>query len=150
MIRLYTKDIDSIDTNQERYSPSMYIGLSKISGLGLFAHESIEKNTHCGWYYGKIYIEHPENDSQYILQVERKPCWVSEKCWNNRIKGLFIDSKPGEIYSDPFHHTTKFSRLNHSDKPNVKFLQNGRIVAIKNIKKNEELLVNYGNEFFNS
>ena len=69
MIQIYTKQIDSLDIIQERYSPSMYIGPSEISGLGLFAYENIEKNTHCGWYYGKIYIMHPKNDSQYILQI---------------------------------------------------------------------------------
>ena len=137
---LYTGHYDSLD-NQSRYIPSLLIQKSNIpkAGKGLFASEFIENGTHLGWYYGKIYFTHPENDSHYILQVERKPAWVPQDLWSKRNKGgIFID---GDL-------DNPLSMLNHSHRANVRCLQNGRIVAQKNIQSGSELLLNYGTHFF--
>ena len=138
--------VDIID-KKKRNTPPMVIKLSNIpnSGNGLFTKENIEKGQHLGWYYGDIYESHPNNDSDYILEIQMKPCWVSASIWNNKKnKNMFIDGCPKDK-SLVFY---KFSMLNHSNSPNVKFLQNGRIVSLRKIINGEELLVNYGNEYW--
>ena len=101
-----------------------------------------------GWYYGEVYTEHPENGSHYMLEIERKPCWVPDSVWGKKVRGqgLFIDGQPAAEGGVQY----RFSMLNHDggEKTNVKFLQNGRVVALKNIKEGEELFLNYGPLFF--
>lgn len=143
---IFESGIDHIDNNQ-RCTPFMVIKKSTIpdSGLGLFSQEDISKNQHLGWYYGSIYEEHPENDSDYVLEIQMKPCWVTQSLWENKKgKNMFIDGYPNDK-SDILY---KFSMLNHSKRPNVKFLQNGRIVTLRKILKGEEFFVNYGNEYW--
>ena len=138
--------VDNIDKNK-RYTPPMIIKSSTIpnAGNGLFTQENIKKDKHLGWYYGDIYEKHPNNDSGYILEIQMKPCWVSTLTWNKKkSKNMFIDGYPKDR-SNIFY---KFSMLNHSKHPNVKFLQNGRIVSLRSIKNGEELFVNYGNEYW--
>ena len=156
-MQIYSGYIDHLDTRKEkRRVPSTIIKTSTIKGAGkgIFAGECIKKGDHLGWYYGNVHYTHPLNDSHYILCIEMKPCWVSQEQWNSRDKkeGLFIDANPHTLESDENMRDYRFSRLNHAShkKANVKFLSNGRVVAVKNIKHNEEMFVNYGNAFFES
>lgn len=141
---------DSIDVRKvQRIVPYTIVKDSPIAGKGIFAGEYIKKGDHLGWYYGTTHINHPMNGSHYILSVQMKPCWVSTEVWNKRDKseGLFIDGDPEYIQNQ---RDCRFSMLNHSSgkDTNVKFLSNGRVVALKNIRPNTELLINYGSDFF--
>ena len=146
----YPAHIDLID-NQGRRVPATTIKPSTLGpevGLGIFAAEDIFRGEHMGWYYGEVYTEHPENGSHYMLEIERKPCWVPDSVWKTKVRGqgLFIDGQPAAEGGVQY----RFSMLNHDggEKTNVKFLQNGRVVALKNIKEGDELFLNYGPLFF--
>lgn len=143
--------MDYLDT-KKRQVPKLSVKPSTINdaGLGLFADENIQTGDHLGWYYGRPFSTFPDNGSHYILQVERRPCWVSEQEWSSRMRGgIFIDGQPGAgEFSDEFHQYYNFGRLNHDVHANVKFLQNGRVTALKPIKKGQELFVHYGSDFF--
>ena len=174
---LIPKHEDTVDVQRKtpRTVPATMIKKSTVpeAGLGLFAGETIEKGEHVGWYDGEVYVFHPENDSKYILYVQRKPAWISEETWETReTTGMFIDSCPDN--NDNEFRERRFSRLNHAPlcnkkykqkmkkgtspynyaepfntwEANVKFLNNGRIVALKNIQHNEELFIDYGDDFF--
>ncbi len=147
--------IDTLDVSRKepRRVPSTIIKKSTIekAGLGIFSGEDIEDNQHMGWYYGDVSRYHPENDSHYVLYIERKPSWISKDVWGTRVDGkggMFIDGLP-DGKDDKFREC-RFSRLNHAvdSKANVKFLGNGRVVAKRNIKNGEELFINYGDDFF--
>ena len=152
----YPSHNDPLD-NTERVVPETVIKpstLGKDVGMGVFAGEDIEQGQHLGWYYGDVYTDHPENGSHYMLQVERKPWWVMDGIWEERTKGvgLFIDGAPPPVSKKQtlrMDNLYRFSRLNHDgEEPNVKFLQNGRVVALRFIDEGEELFMDYGPHFF--
>ena len=152
----FDKHIDLLDVTSKnnRKVPGTCVKESTISdcGLGLYAEENIEKGLHIGWYYGKVFIEYPHNNSQYILNVHSKPSWVSDDIWKNRIPGhgIFIDGDP--VYSTNKDDDIKYrlGRLNHKTNKhiNAKFLSNGRLVATKKIRKGCEIFINYGDDYF--
>jgi hypothetical protein len=153
---VYPTHNDPLD-NKNRKVPETIIKPSTLGpeiGMGIFAGEDIDEAQHLGWYYGDVYTEHPENKSHYMLQVERKPWWVMDDIWESRTKGvgLFIDGAPPPATNKKtlsLDHLYRFSRLNHDDcEPNVKFLQNGRVVALRFIEEGEELFLDYGPHFF--
>ena len=150
----YPRHIDELD-DKKRSVPALYTDESTLGeevGMGLFAGEDIVHGTHLGWYYGRPYSIHPENGSHYILEVEKKPCWVTPAVWSKKVrgKGLLIDGGSERPTRGAMSLLFRFSMLNHDDgeKTNVKFLQNGRVVALKNIKKGSEMFLNYGPHFF--
>ena len=153
---VYPTHNDPLD-NKNRQVPRTVINPSTLGpeiGMGIFAGEDIDEAQHLGWYYGDVYTEHPENESHYMLQVERKPWWVMDDIWESRTRGvgLFIDGAPPPATNKKtlsLDHLYRFSRLNHDDcEPNVKFLQNGRVVALRFIEEGEELFLDYGPHFF--
>ena len=168
---VYHPHFDSIDKHG-RPVPATIVKSRTIGsevGFGIFAGDDIPENTHMGWYYGEVYYEYPDNGSNHILEVERRPCWVPKDIWEKRFEGqgMFIDGKMTIECSYGLVRSVgdgifiegnaslgggvlyRFSMLNHDagDKANVKFLKNGRVVALKNINKGDELFLNYG-QFF--
>lgn len=109
----------------------------KNAGKGVFTRVNIKKNEHIGYYTGKILnakqIERkPYSDSLFILQVT---------------KDYYI---LGEGKDSSFT-----SYINHSDKPNARLVvstrwKTARIVALKNIKKGEEIFYDYSNEYWDN
>ena len=87
---------------------------SAIHGKGLFSAKKIRKDTVIG--QCKIKKTKESKSDMYTLWVEDKP--YSVKC------------------------DLRF--INHSSKPNVAYYDDFSVVALKNIKKGEELLHNYG------
>jgi SET domain-containing protein len=115
---------------------------SKIHGSGVFATQSIKKNTHIIEYIGEK-ITKKEGDKR------------SEK----RIKKYLNSKKTGSVYifelntrydidGSPKYNKARY--INHSCSPNCEVeIIRGKIwiVAIKNIKKGDELSYDYGYEF---
>ena len=50
---------------------------------------------------------------------------------------LWVDNKPNDVTCD-------FKYINHSKKPNVAYYDDFTVVALRDIKKGEELTHNYG------
>lgn len=101
---------------------STYIKKSSINGYGLFAEINIQKNTILGYLDGQI-IDW-DLHTKYHLTLE----------WN-----AINDNK---LLVRPYR--TKYSYINHLRNANVIIKQNPiRIVTKKDIKKNEELVLDY-------
>ncbi len=118
---------------------STYIKESCVHGFGLFASESIEANQCLGML-----------DGQYIswdLYQE-----LSKSLMDNNVEAtLFMEWNA--IHKDllltrPFR--TKYSYINHSRIPNVKIETSPlRVVTMRKIEKDEELLLDYRKEELN-
>ena len=102
-----------------------YLDRSEIDGYGVFAGEDIPKGTVTWQFeYGfDLYVEEfmIKNDPEYIKKYA-----YFDKQVNKHILCGDID---------------KYT--NHSLNPNVGPLSDGRVVALRDIKKGEEILVNY-------
>ena len=110
---------------------------SKIHGVGVIAIKSIKKGTNI--FYG-------DEDSKMV--------WFEKKELKNlpkEIKKLYedfcvvVEKKKRILYGCPvnFNMMTVSWYLNHSDNPNVYCDEDYVFHALKNIKKGEELTVNY-------
>ena len=114
------------------------IGLSKIQGIGLFSDEDILKGTLV--YEACLYL------GRYLdVVVWTEDEWnVLEKQLNEesfkQIKRCTYKHKKDNTYNFELDNT-RF--INHSDKPNIAENTKGRDVAIRDIKKGEEILINY-------
>ena len=108
--------------------------LSKIHGIGLFADENIKK--------GQIVWKKNKNCSYVIF---------SEKEWRE----LKRKTSP-ESFKQIRNYTYKYNRdgkyycclddtrfMNHSSKPNIVENKLGNDIALRNIKKGEEILIDY-------
>ena len=109
---------------------------SPIDGLGVFARRIIAKGTLLGMYEGEVLSaeefakRYPLDDSKYVLDIGGN---------------TFIDAV------DP--QKSNFSRYINSPrgtrkKPNVSFVDNGKILSLKKIEKDEEILVSYGSTYY--
>jgi SET domain-containing protein len=105
------------------------IDRSKIHGLGLFAMQNVEKGD-------KIY---KHNDNLDLLLTKDKFEILPEKEKKLILHYGYIDKKTGKYRLD--HDDIRF--VNHSKKPNIGLNINGIIVALRDIKKGEELTQNY-------
>lgn len=99
----------------------IYIGKSKLHGKGIFAAQNIKKGEIVSFIKGKVVN---------WKVVDKKtsafgPNWIG--CGKNK----WIDPEP------PFNY------LNHSCNPNVGIKGSKTIVAIRNIKKEDEILIDY-------
>lgn len=115
-----------------------YISESKIHGFGLFA----EKDIRCGSILGVLDGQVIEWDEYDRLSSMLKDSFGAYKNyifmeWNA------IDART--LLVRPFR--TKYSYINHSYSPNVAIAYNPiRIITIKDIVKNEELVLDYTKE----
>jgi hypothetical protein len=125
-LRATSMDTSAIIDNISR----TYIDKSPIHGFGLFAETFISEKTELCLLDGQIVPWDVYKDNQDVIE------------WN---------ALPGEILLlRPWR--TKYSLINHSRAPNLKVLSENdggmrlRVVAIKDIQANEELLLDYRDE----
>ncbi len=108
---------------------------SSIHGIGLFADEDIHK--------GQIVWKKTKNNDGLVV--------FSEVEWKNLKKKLSEES-----YKQIRNYTYKYNRdgqyyvclddtrfINHSSKPNISENKIGNDIAIRNIRKGEEILIDY-------
>lgn len=95
----------------------VYVKESAIHGLGLFAKKAIES----GKVLGKLQGGPTTEDGPYVL-------WLDD---NN--KGFRVNCI--------------FKYINHNSKPNACYYDDLTVVAIKNIRKEEEITHHYGDEW---
>ena len=117
----------------------LYVAISTIdgAGYGLFARVEFAANAYICAYIGEpLTLEqynrrYPTGDSQYVL----------------RVRGL---AKPYEMV-DAAHHPTAAARYINaalrSEDANVRFTRSGGVYALDDIRRHEELLALYGDEF---
>lgn len=97
------------------------IAKSRIAGLGVFADEDISKGEFLVTMKGKLFFREYRKRSDYRGEENFVP--VTPKLW--------IDPKPPLRY------------INHSCNPNTGFKTPRRVYALRNIKKGEELTLDY-------
>ncbi len=120
---------------------SQYIEVreSSIHNKGIFARVNISKGTKIIEYIGEKITK---------KESERRSDMVLEESKNNKIKGavyIFDLNKKYDIDGYPLYNTARW--INHSCKPNCETeIINGHIwiVALRDIKKGEELSYDYG------
>lgn len=105
------------------------VGRSK-TGLGLYAMEPIPKGKKIIEYVGKVMTDEPDDNktSLYIFNINKKVDVDGAPRWN----------------------TARY--INHSCRPNAEsdtYKDHIWVKSIKNIKLGEEILYNYGKEYFN-
>ena len=99
----------------------VYIKKSKIAGKGIFANHNIKKNETILIFSGKVV----KDSYGPNYQIGSKWLGIGKCVWLNISK-----DNPGRF-------------TNHSCNPNAGFNGNRTLVAMKNIKKNEEITFNY-------
>lgn len=90
---------------------------SPVHGRGLFAAKAIKKGTELG----VCKTRKAKADGPYVLWLEDEGCGVEVIC--------------------------DLRYINHARKPNVSYYDDLSVVALKSIKKGEELLHHYGDEW---
>lgn len=109
------------------------------AGRGVFAKQEIRPNKIILKYNGielnPIEYEkaYPNDDSKYVLEIKRG------------LKTVFIDAKD-ELDQNYAHLINDVKNSNKP--PNVQFTTKGYIKTIKKIKPGDELLINYGKNYF--
>ena len=125
---------------------SIRTSLIPDAGLGAFATQKLYKNTILGDYTGEE-LDYEEDDDDlingdYVLMVQG---------YNNRGKEVFkvIDAKDPNKSDWPRYLNSV--KRGDGKKENCKFFINGNKISVKTIRDieiGEELLVNYGDEYF--
>jgi len=115
-----------------------YIKKSNIHGQGLFASENIKKGTILGFLDGQVMSwDHWDSIRDEIKEQMGK--------YEKYILMEYNIIDPQTLLVRPFR--TKYSLINHSKDANVKIEYNPmRIVTISDIRKDEELRLDYNNE----
>jgi len=108
---------------------------SKIDGVGVFAIRNIPKNTNI---FGRDCAENEENNFIDEKKIDKI---------NPALKKLYDDfcTVENNYYNCPknFNLLTVSWYVNHSGKPNVVHGEDGNFISLREIKKGEELTVNY-------
>lgn len=132
-------------TENEKHVENNHIELGKSTipggGTGVFCKEAIPKGMDLGYYRGEIITpeEHQRRHAkkgygEYVLIVDD------------------MDNAGKEVYIDGKHYYNWVSRVNAAKgtgkKANMHWDGNGHVFALRNIKKGEELFVNYGAEYW--
>lgn len=110
----------------------IYVGPSKVSGIGVFASSNIKS--------GEVIEEAP------ILEMPEEQ---TEDLMKTELLNYFFGS--GNNFENPAIILGYGSLYNHSYNPNARFVKNTgekvlRFVALKDIKQDEEILVNYNGD----
>ena len=110
------------------------LGLSKLNGIGLFADENIQKGT-------IVWKNNPELSFVKFSQEEwkRRERELNEECFRQIKKYSYKYKKDENYYIDL--DNTRF--INHSRNPNLAEDEFCNDVAIKDIEKGEEILMDY-------
>ena len=114
------------------------LGISKVHGIGVFAIRTIPKGVKP--LVSLIKIKEFEFSKQEIKQL---PASVRKEV----DMFCYYDSKKYLIPSIGLNSMNMAFYMNHSKNPNVGFLKNGDIVALKQIEADDELLFDYDEAF---
>lgn len=106
-----------LDTKTNSKHPLVYVKESDIHGKGLFA----KKNIKAGEILGEVKGKPTKKDGPYVL-------WMD-------------DARKG------FEVSCIFKYINHHNKANACYYDDLTVVALKNIRKGEEITHNYGEEW---
>ena len=107
-----------------------YLSKSKISGIGLFAGEDIKKGT-ITWNYSPYFlIKLTQDDINKMSADEKKRFDILDHYWIDKNNNYIIS-----LDNDRF--------MNHSIDPNVALADDNCEIAIKDIKIDEELTIDY-------
>ena len=121
------KDISLVLQNIE----TCEIKKSKIHGYGLFAKNEIQEGIVLNILDGQYLKDEIVKDLKINIDIEELNYLPQQNIW--LIRGFL----------------TSYSAINHSENNNIKIMYEPlRIVAIKDIKKDEEILLNYKQEQF--
>ena len=104
----------------QKLVPKTIVKQSEIHGKGLFARESIKS----GQLIGRIKGRKTLKDGPYVL-------WVDA----------------GNNYAEGIQVSCSLKYINHSKSPNVCYLDDRTVVALKNISVDQELTHDYGVEW---
>lgn len=120
-------DIELIEHN----IPVCYIKESPIHGMGLFAIADIEKGTVLTTLDGQYLSDEIVKNLNIDLKFQELNYLPTQDMW--LVRGFLTD----------------YSAINHSSEPNVRVAYEPlRIIAQKDIKKDEEILMSYSKERF--
>ncbi len=114
------------------------LGISKVHGIGVFAIRSIPKGAKP--LVSLIKIKEFEFSKK---EIKKLPASVRKEVE----MFCYYDSKKHLIPSIGLNSMNMAFYMNHSKDPNVKYLKNGDIVALKRIKADEELFFDYDDAF---
>lgn len=118
------------------------LGNSKIQGRGVFATNDIE--------VGEIIERCPMIQMEYRSKYQLDP-----QIFNYMYAQLPCKCEECQKHGFIFHMVGGYGMMyNHQDDPNAKWKFNytqllGDVIAVKPIKKNEEIFISYGNVYFN-
>lgn len=114
------------------------------AGFGLFAKQNIEPGTELGYYRGRKFFTFPKTNSRnytYMMQLSRRPSWISKKQWTEKGHPVFIDATKCLL---AFMNCCK----DDPSKQNVDFSQSGMFKTTKTILQGQELLCYYGQDYW--
>jgi len=114
------------------------LGVSKIAGVGVFALRDIAKGIHPL----KTWMSDKELDID-LSELKKLPASVRKHVE----MFCFYDDDKVSIPVCGMNTMNMAIYLNHSKTPNLKFKRNGNLVALCDIKKNEELTIDYDKSF---
>jgi SET domain-containing protein len=114
------------------------LGVSKIAGVGVFAIRDIP----AGVNPLKSWLPSQEVDIDKA-ELKKLPASVREQVE----MFCYYDDKKVSIPVIGLNSINMAIYLNHSKTPNLKFKRNGKLVALHDIKKNEELTIDYDKSF---
>lgn len=128
-LKRFINKLKSIPNNIIDNIPNTSISHSSIHGFGLFANKDFKLNEKIGAIDGQL--------------VERKHIHNFRK--SNKIHGYneWTAISEDKLLARPFR--TKYGYINHSRLPNIK-LVGVEIITIREIKKNEEIFIDYRQE----
>lgn len=134
-----------------RYSVQPHVGLFKRrstiphAGDGVFTKCRLNKETHLGYYMGRIFWKYPKRNKRnfdYIMQISRRPPWIPRSTWESK--------KTNCVVVDGNNILAYFNDGDQSGQTNCRFTQSGRFVTNRCIEPGEELFVSYGEDYWNS
>lgn len=142
MVLLYPR---SSPTDDEKDIAENYIEIRRSNipnaGFGVFATQNIPCGRALGYYRGEI-VTPEEHERRYAKKGYGEYSLLAND----------IDNPTEKVYIDGKHHYNWVSRVNASKgtgkKPNIQWDAYGHVTALRNIKKGEELLLNYGRSYW--
>nr|WP_315520148.1 SET domain-containing protein [uncultured Campylobacter sp.] len=131
-----TKDIDFINETVIDNINFTYIAESKIHGFGLFANKNLDSGTILCFLDGQVMNWDHYDEIAKSINLGKYQNYIFME-WNALSdKTLLVRA-----------FRTKYSYINHSSEPNVEIKYNPiRIEIIKQINKNDEIVIDYNKE----
>jgi hypothetical protein len=129
--------------------PGLFAAESKVpgAGTGVFAAWDLPKHTHLGYYCGRVHWTYPQRNKRnwvYMLALARRPPWIAREVWRakkRRGQTPCVDGV-GILSQCNCHHGGYVQ--------NADFNATGRFYTLRHVKAGQEILVNYGEEYWES